>query len=294
MTLATIDEFVCVAHAGAIEAKAALLCASIRHLLGEEANVTVAVPEPQLHWGAPSAQAYALFERLGATVIPISNPISLEYPYGNKIGALASIDKPVAFLDSDMMLVRPLRTHWALQCVDAALKYADIDTFQRGGGNWRRVYSLFGCDLPDYRVRATDTQEIMFPYYNAGFIWVRNGSQFTEVWSDTARQIEDCVSITNKRPWLDQIALPVALTRLGWSVSAVPDALNFPGHIRGGAEHNPYILHYHDAANILNFASATRVLRECLAAFAELEPVLSQNGEWSALLSQLEEAQIPA
>lgn len=200
-----------VAHAGPLEAKSCMLAASIRTICGKSTRVCIAVPSPESVWGGISANARAFLDDIGVEYLSIENPINNEYPHGNKIACFADLDESCTFLDSDMMILRPVGMHWAVLHVDASLKAADIDTFSRGGGKWNEVYRMFGLQQPTRFLKSTQTKEVMMPYFNAGFIWVRNGKEFSECWIDTARQIDAHPGVTNKRPWLDQIAIPATL-----------------------------------------------------------------------------------
>ena len=92
----------------------------------------------------------------------------------------------------------------------------------------------------------------MRPYFNAGFICVQDPATLVDVWVDTARQINSEQAITNKRPWLDQIALPIAVQRIGWSFNTLSDSFNFAAHLIEIGDMNPYFVHYHRPSVIQN------------------------------------------
>lgn len=226
---------VLVVHGGPLEAKSALLAASLAqyYLPG---RIVARVMEPEARWGALGPEARALFEGLGIPLVPAENRIDPDYPHGNKVAALEGISGPAVFLDSDMLLMCPFSWHPELGA-DIAAKPADIDTFSRGGGSWSRVWQLFNLETPAKSFTSTASREAMRPYFNAGFISVRDGDAFARMWVETVRRIDAEPRILNKRPWVDQIALPVTAARLGWEIPAPgrPVQLSLPplGHRRG-------------------------------------------------------------
>lgn len=276
--------FVMVAHGGPLEAKAAMLAASIRHVLGEGAVVHVAVAQPAERWGELAAPTLRLMDEVGARLVPVRNRVDPDYPHGNKIGALEAVHGPCAFLDSDMMLLQPFVTHWSLLACDAAAKVADLDTFGRGGGNWRAAYRTFDLPVSEHTVVASESGERMTPYYNAGFVYVRDGAAFARMWTETAIALDANPAVRNKRPWLDQISLPIACERLGWRVSDADERLNFPGHLKGDGGEAPYFLHYHDPGNIARFPRAMTLLGELFRSYPILRDVLAPHEDWADIV----------
>ena len=128
----------------------------------------------------------------------------------------------------------------------------------------------------------------MRPYFNAGFISVKDGDTFATTWIDTARRIDESRWVTNKRPWLDQIAIPVVFARLGWEVEELGVAFNYPGHLMPLDESPPYFVHYHWPRVILNsrpllFRTKTLVNRHPL-----LRTILERNEGWSEVLAAVD------
>lgn len=200
--------------------------------------------EPADLWGALSPETEALLAGLGIPLAPARNLVDETYPHGNKVAALQGIRAPAVFLDSDMLLMCPFSWHPELGA-DIAAKPADIDTFSRGGGSWSRVWQLFNLETPAKSFTSTASREAMRPYFNAGFISVRDGDAFARMWVETVRRIDAEPRILNKRPWVDQIALPVTAARLGWEIRPLGDRFNFPCHLSDTGAASPYFAHYH-------------------------------------------------
>src|SRR5580658_2781060 len=93
--------FVC--HAGPLEAKAAMLAASLRRFARLNCELIAAIPDSN----PPSAQTRELFARLAIRTVSVSNGIDPDYPVANKIGCLSVRTDAVKiiFLDSDMILM---------------------------------------------------------------------------------------------------------------------------------------------------------------------------------------------
>jgi len=266
-----------VVHGGPLESKSALLAASLA-LHYRPRKVIARLMEPASLWGNLSPAADRLFDKLGIEVRTSQNRIDPTYPHGNKVTALEGVKGPSIFLDSDMMLMVPFSWHYALNA-DMAAKPADLDTFTRGGGSWGAVWSLFDRPIPPRNVVASVSREKMRPYYNAGFIAVKDGDRFAETWLDCSLKIDAERRVENKRPWLDQIALPVAADLLGWQVRELPESLNFPCHLRQPTGTLPYFSHYHWPKVIADGQPLMLHLRDCLRAFPLLEPVLRLDPE---------------
>ena len=107
------------------------------------------------------------------------------------------------------------------------------------------MWSLFDRDVPPRIYRGTVSGMPMRPYYNAGFIAVEDGDRLATAWIDCARRIDEDQRIRNKRPWLDQVALPVAFAELDWTVEPLGDAFNYPCHLTRIGTFGPYFAHYH-------------------------------------------------
>ncbi len=241
--------------------------------------------EPVSAWGKISSETDAFFEHLGIDKHFAKNNIDEKYPIGNKITSMAKIDGPTIFLDSDMMLLKPFSWHYELSG-EFASKLADVDTFSRGGGQWSVIYDLFDKEMPPKEYKATTTGELMRPYFNAGFISVKDGRIFSESWAETARRIDEAKEIVNKRPWLDQIALPIAINLLDWKENVLSDKFNFPCHIEKVGELKPYFAHYHWPSVIEEDRILYNEFKNLLKKYPALEKILEKYDDWNDLLSK--------
>nr|WP_256586833.1 sulfotransferase [Pseudomonas sp. A46] len=277
-----------VADGGALEGKAAVLASSLRRAFGATVNIIAAQPEPVSSLGELGPESIRLYDRLSIQRLPVTNPFGKEYLIGNKISAvgLGPKDGYTLFLDSDIYCLRPLE-FVSLMDFDAALKAVDQMLVPSSECFWKRLYAHAGLTLPDTGGVTTATGEFIPQYFNSGFIFVRNGPQLAECWSNIAKRIDVDVQISSKRPWLDQLSLPVALLSLGLRVRAIDERYNFPLHLKplAAAAHRPFFCHYHEPDCLFRESE----LRYELAALIHWEPalsdVLSKDSAWSEALN---------
>lgn len=179
------------------------------------------------------------------------------YPHGNKILAAAEPRETCwsVFLDTDMVMVRPLLE----EDLPGPMQVSVVPEGILGWGvkpeRWERVYGHFGLPVPEERVRMLrGARRYSPPYFNAGLVAFRegdlvDGKRFGQLWRDTAQEIDWQVSVGAKRPWLDQVSLPVAMARSGFVHRIVDERNNTSisnGRKLDGLD--PSILHYHRAA----------------------------------------------
>lgn len=236
--------FVC--QRGDLEAKSALLAASLRRHVAGAVDLVACLPEPEATWGRPSASTLDFFAALGIRTVGIRNLIDEGYPIGNKLSAVAipTTAERVVFLDSDILCLRPFVIDASFRG-DFTAKPADLPTGVHGDEQWRRLYRAFGLAEPRRRLLATAAEHLLWPYFNAGVLAFRTGRGFPEAWLACARRIDADRAVPARRPHLDQIALPIALAQLGIDFEPLPERLNFPAHLRPLPDDPPILCHYH-------------------------------------------------
>jgi len=130
---------------------------------------------------------------------------------------------------------------------------------------------MFGLEIPDWRVRLIKgRRRVVLPYFNAGVVgFVEKGNpagmRFPDVWFDTATKIDANPLIGGKRPWLDQISLPVAAARMGGRVEVLSDLDNFsPYRLNSQAKLNDVrLFHYRMPAFYRNMTNANGIQNVC-------------------------------
>ena len=181
-----------------------------------------------------------------------------DYPHGNKL--LATLEPKdtdfSAFLDSDMLFVRDC----APEDITSKGQIGVVpSTSMRWTGQeiWDVAYGAFDMPVPEERMRLMrDRRQAVAPYFNAGLVVIderlRNeqGQRFAEVWMDTAQQSDAVEELPGKRPYLDQVSLPIAIQRAGTSWNILHERYNFSiGGILRGKKIDPEaqdvtLLHY--------------------------------------------------
>ncbi len=282
--------FVFVCQQGELELKALLLAASLNRFLRVDHELVVAMPQPESLWGRPSAKTLALLRRWGARIVPISNPVGPDYPIGNKLPCLqieTAADKLV-FLDSDMLCLREFKHQSCFESPFNA-KPADLATFGFDADQWQRIYATLGLSPPQLAMTATVSGELMPPYFNAGFIAVHrdDAEKLGAAWIAAALTIDDNEEIKNKRPWLDQIALPVALAKLGLSCTCLDERYNYPAHLKPltlDPDKLPFFCHYHTPSVLRREPRVNALLTSLAREHPDLAKLLEADPAWQGLL----------
>ena len=99
------------------------------------------------------------------------------------------------------------------------------------------------------------------------------------------KSIDSNPEIPYKRPWLDQLAIPIAVKILGIQYTCLDDKFNYPCHKKPLVKSDlPYFAHYHSP----NILLKDKYLRKKVKQFAKKNGVLycalSSSSRWSALL----------
>ncbi|MDX8389244.1 MAG: sulfotransferase [Mariprofundaceae bacterium] len=277
--------FVC--QQGELEIKALLLAASLRRFLRGYFELVAAIPEPIEEWGEPSKATLDALKSLGVRVCKIRNPIGKSYPIGNKM-ACVSVETDAdytIFMDSDMLCMQEFSPQEWFSKHQFYAKPADMFTFGREEEVWHAVYDRCGEPFPDARVISSVSGEMMAPYFNAGFIAVRHGSLFASSWPEIALLIDADQAIENKRPWLDQIALPVALSKEKLSWKCLDERFNFPLHLKPlQGSLAPSFCHYHTPEVMRREPVVNALVQELAHGIPVLSEHMSSRPEWARLL----------
>ncbi len=173
----------------------------------------------------------------------LENPFSDGYPAGNKIaGAALERDADFSlFLDTDTFLTQNTSFAEIAYPQKVSVCPETRNAWTNRPRVWRQVYALFGLPKPEAKVQLLLGQ-FSHPFFNAGMVLFPTGS-FGDLWLDTAQQIDKMTGLRGRRPWLDQISLPVAIARYG------RDALNSVSRIWNDTPDLPdegtRLLHYH-------------------------------------------------
>ncbi len=163
------------------------------------------------------------------------------YPHGNKIiAALQPRNTEFsAFVDSDVMFLRAndplnlIRDGHVSCSAAASMPWGNYES-------WEKIYSVFDMPVPDERISLMRAGGSVVPYFSAGLVvFPEDGGperqRFPEVWYDTARTLDREDWLPKRRPYLDQMTLPIAIRRAGLSWNILPEEQHYilGGRLRG-------------------------------------------------------------
>jgi hypothetical protein len=184
-----------------------------------------------------------LLDSKGVQLVQIESPFEEAYGAGNKI-VIAGLERETdwtVILDTDTFLARPSRflSQAAKDCI--CVRPETRNAWSENDEVWASLFGIFDLERPPKNVTLT-YGAVSYPFFNAGMVMF-SGNQFGSVWMDTCLAIDASDRIRKKRPWLDQISLPVAIERTkGQSLKIVDEGWNDSADV---ATENTALLHYH-------------------------------------------------
>ena len=222
---------------------ACYLAASIRQHMPAEVELVGYCPRHRM--AELDRAAIETLRRMRCEVRPMATRGRFDppYPHGNKmLACLEPRDTDVSgFMDSDILMIRDnclknlFRKDHVSASVAASMYWAPQTV-------WDTVYGAFGMDIPEERVMLMrDQRKPMIPYFSSGFVLFpetfrsKSGWSFPEIWMDTAQKIDAIPDLDNKRPYLDQLSLPLAIQRAGLKWNILPEEQHYilGGQLRG-------------------------------------------------------------
>ena len=227
-------DIVIVAQSGRLTYEAVMFVASVRTFAPEfKGEIYVAEPQPGPLWPKDpridDLEARGLILRLGATVLPFeSKHFGARYPNGNKVEALAAIPnkRPFVFFDTDTLITGPI-DQVAFDFDSPSASMARENTWPTpplyGPGYtaiWRAVYDHFNVPFDGtLDLSEPDEHWRRYLYFNAGWFFHSDPHVFAKTMIEVMTGVRDDglpeLASQTLYPWLDQIALPVAVTKLG-------------------------------------------------------------------------------
>ncbi|MFT5867754.1 MAG: hypothetical protein ACI82I_003518 [Gammaproteobacteria bacterium] len=219
-----------------------LLAASIRTQFKEPVKLVGYCPSSSI--GEMDDKALALYKKLNVDIRSFETKGKFDppYPHGNKmLAALEPRDTPFsAFMDSDMLFIGENSTDQMFKEGHVSVAPA-TSMYWSGQKIWNDIYAACGIEKPEDRIwLARQRRRKLMPYFNAGLIVfpegpvAPTGETFAQVWMRLAQMI-DQIDIVKKRPYLDQMSLPLAIRAAGLDWNLLPDEQHFilGGSLRG-------------------------------------------------------------
>lgn len=276
-----------------LEAQSLLLAASLAKHHPDRSKVALIAYVSPRSADSLSEVTQALYAHCGVQVQPLPTAEGVwakPYPHGNKILACAAprSSNRSLFIDTDTVCLGPL-TGLDLPSPDAvAVVPEGIPSWGKKADSWQRAYGFFGLPLPTDRVTLTRGRKLEhLPYFNGGFVSFsdlpRPGSDenFAQSWLQTAIAFDHNCGIKGKRPWLDQITLPLTMKRFGFDYSALHELWNFSisDRLKLHRAKKARLIHYHRWVHLKRLDFHARFLDDAIACV----PVVMAE----ALLAQL-------
>ncbi len=232
------------------------LAASVRCQFKEPIDLIGYVPEDRMVDMEP--QAMAIYRKLGVDIRPMKTEGVFDpaYPHGNKmVAALQPRDTPYsAFMDSDMLFIGKNTSDEMIREGHVSVAPA-TSMYWSGQKIWDDIYAACDMEKPDERIwLSRQKARKLMPYFNAGLIVfpegpvTEDGESFAEVWMRLAQRI-DKIDIIKKRPYLDQMSLPLAIRAAGLNWNILPEEQHYilGGVLRGEPlpdNHDIRMIHY--------------------------------------------------
>ena len=253
------DSILFVVDGPGLEAQSLLLAASLAKHHPDRSQVALIAYVSPRSAGSLSEVTRTLYAQCGVQMqaLPSADGIwAKPYPHGNKILACAAprSSSRSLFIDTDTVCLAAL-TGLDLADPDAvALVPEGLPTWGKDADKWPRAYDFFNLPLPTERVQLTRGRQLEYlPYFNGGFVSFSDlprpgsGENFAQSWLQTAIDFDRGCAIKGKRPWLDQITLPLTMQRFGFSYQVLPELWNFSiaDRLRLHRAKKARLIHYH-------------------------------------------------
>ncbi|MES2435378.1 MAG: hypothetical protein V4586_16335 [Pseudomonadota bacterium] len=240
------------------EVMACYLAASLREQFGDQVALVGYCPDIKLDLVSPNVKE--VLRRMSCEVRPfvVEGRFSPAYPHGNKI--LATMEPRdtefSAFFDSDILCLRPNRVENIIMADAVSLTPAASMNWGKTD-DWNLIYAACGMAIPAERIKlmrqSGERQRI--PYFSSGLFSFPeqhrspDGRSFPQVWMDIAQTIDAHPDVPGKRPYLDQISMPLAIQKSGLKWNILPEEQHFilGGKLRGDAlpqDREIFTVHY--------------------------------------------------
>lgn len=226
------------------EQMACYLAGSLRQQFGQTVALVGYCPDSKID--TVSKDVIAVLAKLGCEVRPfkVADKFSPEYPHGNKL--LATLEPRdtefSAFFDSDVLCLRPNKVENIIKEGHVSLTPAASMVWGTGK-TWNLIYDTCGMPLPEDRIKLMRQkgERGRIPYFSSGLFSFperhrnHDGKSFPETWMEIAQTIDKNEEIPGRRPYLDQISLPLAIQKSGLNWNILPEEQHFilGGSLRG-------------------------------------------------------------
>lgn len=257
-----------------LEIQSALLAISLREHFPDAMMFAGVSDHDNVQW-----ETYELMQKLGVDWCPIEPLFDPSYRYANKMYTMKYAlhrlpTEFVTFFDSDMICLDRFEYtgDWDL--------YMSIITMNRGDRainnpeNWKRVYDLFGREVPEETSKILITGEKTVPYYNAGFVGVRKEAapDFGEKWLNYSKILHAQGKGIPMFKHLDQIALSVVATE--YNVLDLEERYNKHTTVRPLGNQQVFMAHYHHETSFFQQHRLRNFFKEALTKYPLVRSII--------------------
>ncbi len=292
------DSIIFVVDGPGLEAQSLLLAASLAKHHPDRSQVALIAYVSPRSAGSLMEVTRALYAQCGVQVQPLPSANGVwakPYPHGNKILACAAprSSHRSLFIDTDTVCLGVL-TGLDLADTDAVAAVPEgLPTWGKEPDKWPRAYEFFNLPLPEDRVQLTRGRQLDYlPYFNGGFISFSDlprpdaAENFAQSWLQTAIDFDHGCPIKGKRPWLDQITLPLTMKRYGFSYQVLHELWNFSiaDRLKLHRAKKARLIHYHRWVHLKRLDFHTTFIDDAIACVpAEMtEALLAQLSSLAA------------
>lgn len=259
-------------------------------------KLIVAEPQPGPKWPTdPTIRPEPLRDMItaaGATIVQFENRhFGSDYAYGNKIEALFALPKgePFVFFDTDTLITGELGdVPFDFAKPSASLRvegtWPQIELYGPGYTEiWSSLYARFGLDFESsLDLSQPDEYWRRYLYFNAGYFYYSCPHVFGQAFLDMALSIQndppEALVCQQLKPWLDQIALPLVVHKLGGGRDALPG-----GYLDGATSvhyRNMPLLYARESdavVDLLEQIAAPNPVKRLLKEYEPLKRMIYQN-----------------
>jgi len=256
------------------ELMACFLAASLREQFGSQVALIGYCPDIKLDQVSPDVRELLHRLKCDLRTFSVEGRFNPPYPHGNKI--LATLEPRdtefSAFFDSDVLCLRPNNIDNLVKPLHVSLTPAASMIWGKSD-DWTGIYAACGMTVPQERIRLMRQKgnRGRVPYFSSGLFTfpeqyrTADGKSFPQIWMDVAQTLDANPDIPGKRPYLDQISLPLAIQKAGLAWNILPEEQHYilGGKMRGEplpSDREIYTIHYRvwNILKELNLASAAR------------------------------------
>lgn len=215
---------------------ACYLAASLRESFGDTVALVGYCPAHKIDLVHPEVKA--ALAKMACDLRPMQTEGRFDppYPHGNKI--LATLEPRdtafSCFMDSDILCLRP-------NAVENIIKEGCVSLTPAASMGWGKqsvwpgIYEAVGLPMPTERIRLMKQTKghARMPYFSSGLFSfpehyrTPDRKSFPQVWMEVAQTLDAAPDIPARRPYLDQMSLPLAIQKAGLTWNLLPDEQHF-------------------------------------------------------------------